>query len=120
MIKPTIGRVVWFRPSEAFIDYRYKGGSPFVTIDTDDPCAAIVVKVWNDRMVNLSVFDHEGHQHAVTSCHLRQEGDDESLTRGLSYCEWMPYQKGQAAKTEALETKIGEVPIGVGTASPGA
>jgi len=85
MIVPTVGRVVW---------YRTHGGAP--------EQAAIVCKVHGDRMVNLAVFDQDGHTHALTSVKLVQEGDpvpDDSW----GYCEWMPYQKGQAAKTEQLE-----------------
>ena len=28
------------------------------------------------------------------------------------HCEWMPYQKGQAAKTEQLEERLGSVEQG--------
>jgi hypothetical protein len=87
MISPTPGRIVWYRPAshESIIAH----GS--------DPLAAMVVAVWHDRMVNLTVWDANGCQHSRTSVQLLQDGD---VSHGGSYCEWMPYQKGQAAKAE--------------------
>ena len=55
MIKPTIGRLVWYWP----------GG------------------------VQDTALCFEGNQ-----------------PKAACFAEWMPYQKGQAAKTEALEAKI--------------
>ena len=80
MIEPTIGRVVWYRP----------GGSM-----VDQPCAAIVAYVHGPRLVNLAVFDHNGNATRATSVTLVQEGD--SMPQG-PFCEWMPYQIGQAKK----------------------
>jgi hypothetical protein len=93
MIKPTVGRVVLYWPSAV------QAGT-----DTLQPFAATVAYVWNDRMVNLSVTDHNGKQFGVTSVRLLQDGDERP--NGGMFCEWMPYQKGQAAKTEALEAKL--------------
>lgn len=100
MITPTIGRIVWYRrgPGEAVIaQHGGAFGSP------RPACAAIVIYVWSDTMVNLVVFDHNGTMHIRTSVELCQ-GD--TVPSGREYCEWMPYQKGQAAKTEALEAQI--------------
>lgn len=92
MITPTIGRVVWFHPPTNAAETGFAG---------QEICAAIVARVWSDRMVNLTVFDANGVPHSRTSVTLVQDGD---TTPSLGYyCEWMPYQKGQAAKTEALE-----------------
>lgn len=88
MIKPTIGRQVWF----------WKAGSD---VDTDQPEAATIVYVWGDSMVNLQVLDHEGVSRGATSVSLRQPKDPVWIT--TPFCEWMPYQKGQAAKTEVAE-----------------
>lgn len=87
MIQPTVGRVVHF--------YNH--------IDAK-PTAAIVACVWNNRMVNLCVIDMNGESSGYTSVVLLQEDDIKPAVG--SYCEWMPYQKGQAAKTEALENKL--------------
>jgi len=94
LIKPTIGRKVW---------YRHDGGPIFASNKPDlypishgpQPMDATVIYVYGDRMVNLDVTDHAGNRFTVTSCTLIQEGDDPVTTR---YCEWMPYQQGQAKK----------------------
>jgi hypothetical protein len=89
MIKPTIGRKVWFRPA-AVSTLNGKAVNHFIP---DQPFDATIVCVWGDRMVNLLVVDHGGETHAVRSVTLRQEGDNQP---GGMYCEWMPYQTGQA------------------------
>jgi hypothetical protein len=81
MIKPTIGRVVWFWP-------------PTVTAATQ-PEAALIAWVHSDTMVNLAVFDANGVAYNRTSVHLYQGGVNRPEG---DYCEWMPYQIGQAAK----------------------
>jgi len=96
IISPTVGRVVWFWPNEnsaAGLNYH----------DKKQPLAAHVAYVWNDRMVNLLVIDQNGKSYSFTSVALAQDGD--AVQGGQSYCEWMPYQKGQAAKVEELEKK---------------
>lgn len=92
MIKPTTGRVVWYTPSDF--------DRSTMTIH-DQPLAATVAYVWHDRMVNLAVCDANGTMHSRTSVLLLQ--DDDERPAGGFFCEWMPYQKGQAAKTEAAE-----------------
>lgn len=106
MIKPTVGRVLWFYPSVAWAaenDVAY--GVP------GEPLTALIAHVINDSMLNLSVFDQNGEQWAVTSVPLLEENvplNDESMS---SYAVWMPYQKGQDAKAEALENKLsGDTP----------
>jgi hypothetical protein len=89
MIKPTIGRVVWYHPAS---------GEPV----TDQPQAALVTYVWSDICVNLAVFDADGVASNQTSVLLWDSGSDIERP-SQRYCEWMPYQQGQAAKTEALE-----------------
>ena len=57
----------------------------------------------SDTCVNLVVFDANGDRHGRTSVLLL----DENMERPLgTFCEWMPYQKGQAAKTEAVEAEL--------------
>lgn len=91
MIKPTVGRVVWF--------YKYSSGQGH-----KGPLAAHVAKVYDDTCVNLMVIDEGGTPRSETSVLLVQE-DGEAPTS--DYCTWMPYQKGQAAKTEQLEAQVG-------------
>lgn len=93
MIKPTVGRVMWFWP-----DVEDRG---------DQPLIALVAYVHTDDLVNLAVFDENG------DC-LPGERRVPIVTEGSShvaddgkYCEWMPYQLGQAARTEAAEKKAG-------------
>ena len=88
MIEPTVGRIVWF----------------FTPASIGDPQAAIVTRVWSNTMVNLCVFNFDGNISSVTSVDLLQ--DDTKPSGQSRWCEWMPYQKGQAAKTEALEQKL--------------
>jgi len=97
MIKPTVGRVVWYWPNE----HDHKALGAFAYEGSDQPFAATVSFVHSDRMVNLSVVDHNGAQYERRSVTLLQDGDTVNSKAG--YAEWMPYQKGQAAKTEALE-----------------
>ena len=88
-IPPTVGRKVWYRPD----------GPEGPILD------ATVCFVHSDSCVNLGVRDHNGVDlGGKTSVTLVQEGE---TPPAWPYCEWMPYQKGQAAKTEAAETKVG-------------
>lgn len=98
MIKPTVGRVVWYTPSK-----NAEGRYQFPCL-TGQPLAAIIACVHSDIMVNLVVFDANGDSHGVCSVDLIQDGQPKP-DNGF-YCEWMPYQKGQAAKTEQLEKQI--------------
>lgn len=102
MIKPTIGRVVWYWPNA----HDLKTLGAFAYEGSDQPFAATVSFVHSDRMVNLSVVDHNGSQYERRSVTLLQDGDTVNSKAG--YAEWMPYQKGQAAKTEALESKLSD------------
>ena len=94
MIKPTPGRVVWYMPGT---EREALGGG-------DDVLAAIITYVHSDRLVNLTVFGVDGTVHPRTSVKLLQDDEMEDYL-GQPHAIWMPYQKGQAAKTEALETK---------------
>lgn len=86
MIKPSIGRVVWFWISGDIPD---RGAQPN---------AALVTFVHNDELVNLTVFSDVGYPGAYTNIPLWQGEGERPQGR---HCEWMPYQKGQAAKQEA-------------------
>lgn len=88
MIKPTIGRVVWFWQDST----------------QQQPLPGIVCYVHDDTRINLATFDVNGNSQPRTSVFLWQ-GDSERPTS--YFAEWMPYQKGQAAKTEQLEKQLG-------------
>ncbi len=104
-INPTIGRVVHFNPT---MSHAEKLGMAYRCQGT--PMDAHIVYVWPSGLVNLAVFDHDGISHAVTSVKLLQDADQASLNEQgqlvESYCTWMPYQKGQAAKAEQLERRL--------------
>ena len=88
MIEPTVGRVVLF----------YDNNGP-------EPHAAIITEVHGECCVNLCAFSKNGIPKGYTSVPLLQDDDPRP---SCCFCEWMPYQKGQAAKTEALEEQIKE------------
>jgi hypothetical protein len=85
MITPTIGRKVWYRPNPL---------DSVARNSLTQPMDATIVYVWHDRCVNLVVHDHAGNTHLRPSTLLMQ--GDESYDPVQSYCEWMPFQQGQA------------------------
>ena len=93
MIRPTVGRVVWFWPKRPMFPH-------------DQPQAAMIAHVFGDRCVNLSISDPNGNpvQNPPTSIPLIQQGD--IAPESGHYCEWMPF--GQAVKAEAPEKKLQE------------
>jgi hypothetical protein len=93
MIKPTVGRKVWYRPSQ----FDQSGEGMMVT-NSDQPLDATIVAVASDEIINLVVFDAVGKQFVRLSTPLMQEGA--GSTAG-GYAEWMPYQVGQAKKQES-------------------
>lgn len=96
MITPTIGRQVWYQHGGSHLGdmtMMYPGADA-----PTQPMAATVIYVWGDRMVNLDVIDHAGKHYAKTSVPLLQDDD---TPPDQPYAQWMPYQKGQAAKTAA-------------------
>lgn len=107
VIKPTVGRKVWYRPQKSDV----MGPLPMSVMGPhNDPAAgqpldATVIAVHGDRMVNVLVTDAAGRQFPVLSCTLLQPGDvpacdDEGKLLGR-YCEWMPYQIGVATANPA-------------------
>lgn len=119
IIKPTVGRKVWFRPNGTMSLQRAGtqgvGFAPLAIID-DTPLDATVVYVWGDRRVNLLVLDHYGNPFTATSVTMVQpDGDCPAV--GF-YAEWMPYQTGQARKNAAIDRVINmNTPLGAAPAS---
>lgn len=107
IIKPTIGRKVWFKPGNVtqFIDAN--GGLVTPKIISDQPMDATIVYVWHDRMVNLLVNDHHGLPFALTSVTLVQECD--AYVANSPHCVWMPYQLGQAKKSESIDSLVNQI-----------
>ena len=81
MIKPTVGRVVWFWSNG------YKG---VYSDDDTQPMAATIAYVHNDHCVNLSIVDHIGKQISLSNITLLQ--GDEGYKPFAPYAEWTPYQ----------------------------
>jgi len=88
MIEPTPGRVVWYYPSGA-------------GRQGEQPLAAIISLVVSPELVNLMVIDPNGSSYGRQNVRLIQDG-----IPAAGEAEWMPYQKGQAAKTEELERQV--------------
>lgn len=95
MISPSNGQIVWYTPAHDHMDATQH--------DPLRPLAAMIVHVWGDRMVNLAVFNSDGHQTARTSVILLQ--DDDPKPKAGRFCEWMPFQLGQARKTEEAQER---------------
>lgn len=93
VITPTPGRVVWYYPAPHDGIGQLNGY----------PLAAIVAGVHNDNLVNLAVFDAYGNSQQRSNVHLVQPGD---AVPDSAYVSWMPYQVGQAAKHQAVETAV--------------
>ncbi len=83
-IVPTVGRVVWIRNR----------------ITAETPEAALVAFVTSDYTINVGGVDHKGRHFSLQGIPLVQEGDQPPHLG--PWAEWMPYQIGQAAKTEKL------------------
>ena len=99
MIVPTVGRVVLFTPDSHFTGMIAPG----------EKIPAIICKVWSDKMINIGGFDADGNPFRATSVTLVQ---DDLPPKAGYYCEWMPYQKGQATKTEQAEKALAEAKAG--------
>lgn len=85
LIKPTVGRFVWYWPSVATMAMH-----DMFSNEPTQPMAAHIAYVWHDGMVNLVVYDHKGNVHALTSVSLIQPGED--VPEGRDFCQWMPHQ----------------------------
>lgn len=84
MIKPTIGRKVWYWSHKPALGYADK-----------QPEDATVVYVFADNSVNLRVTSHSGESRPETSVLLWNGEGEQPSTR---HAQWMPYQIGQAKK----------------------
>jgi len=91
-IAPTIGRKVWFWPT----DFQRRTG---MAICDDSPCDATVIFVHPQGTVNLRISDHAGSTHIAHSVELLQGVHPErNAPEFEGRASWMPYQAKQAAK----------------------
>jgi hypothetical protein len=94
MIKPTIGRIVWYNAHA--VDPLY---SPKQLL------AAIVTAVHSDTCVNLAVFGADGSGPRGRTSVTLDQAFDEGSTLAPGTCGWMPFQKKQAEKHAAEGAK---------------
>lgn len=104
LIKPTVGRVVWYWPSLATMNVH-----DMFSNEPTQPMAAHVAYVWHDRMVNLVAYDHKGKVHALPSVSLIQPGDD--VPEGRDFCQWMPHQVKEQGQVITATVESTEKPI---------
>lgn len=93
MIKPTIGRRVWYWLSAT--DYFAAEAVNFDPLRGPQPFDAGIIRVFSNRCVNLMVTDHNGIQEPRTSVTLVQDCD---RVPDSYFATWMPFQVGQAKK----------------------
>lgn len=94
MIKPTVGRVVWY----------YKDGA--AQMSAGQPCAAQIAYVHSDTCINIGYLDENGNHHNATSVRLLEDREPVAESMHFPFCTWMPYQVGQAAKTDEAEAAL--------------
>jgi hypothetical protein len=95
MIKPTVGRIVWYYGSKDLVIYQ--------------PLSAIICFVESDEKVNLHVFGAKGECFPRERVRLVQDLEKSKASDNLpdsEFCTWMPFQKAQPAVAEAVETRL--------------
>lgn len=95
MIIPTVGRVVWYFPDPT---------NGQVVKYGEQPMAATVAFVYNERTINIGFLHHQGKPGYQQAVPLLQ--DDDPIPDEGHYCTWMPYQKAQAEKAEQREIAV--------------
>jgi hypothetical protein len=77
--KPTIGRIVWYWPGAH--------DSLAINHDKEQAYAAIIVFVWDDKRINLTIFDRDGNPQPRRGVDLLLEGH--LVRKGIdSFAEW--------------------------------
>lgn len=91
-IVPTVGRKVWFRPA--------------FSLEEEQPLDATICYVipgsgqgGEDFLINIAYHDANGNPASAQRIPLFQ-GAEHEKPWGDNFCEWMPYQVGQAKKEE--------------------
>ena len=94
-LKPSIGRFVFFYPT----DRRGEG---------DQPLVGIVVHVWDDRHVNLAVFDRNGTpmSHPPTNIRVVWAHEKPPEDERVPYCTYRSYRPSEAAKAAKVARRI--------------
>jgi len=81
MMKPTVGRVVYYNEG---------------TKEEPKVAASIISYVWKDDRVNLMVIDVNGKTYGKTNVVRGEEGGQ---------WDWMPYQKANATNSQSAEPR---------------
>ena len=102
MIRPTVGRVMWF--------YAYSPGQGH-----KGPQAAHVAYVHSPSIVNLMVINETGVPRSETRVRLLCDNEEAPASK---YCCWMPYQVGQAVKTQELQKQLDELKLQLAEEKP--
>ncbi len=90
MIKPTVGRIVYFFEHPK-----------------NDPLPAIITVVQGDRCINAAIFDFTGIPFINPPRSIRLiQPEDERPCNG-PFCEWMPYQTKKDFGSESGEAAAG-------------
>lgn len=113
-IKPTVGRKIYFQPSEDQMTNRggllvqHGGGLP---VKDRQPLDATINYVHSDTMIDITVNDHQGNRHFLASVILVPAdgvfpvlGETGVIQGGYAY--WMPFQASLAAASAAAEKAI--------------
>lgn len=107
LVGPAVGRRLWYWPHPAEV-----AAMGMRRLDPRQPFDAGVAYVWSLREVNITASDHLGTPWSLVNVPLVQDGDIPPASKG--YCQWMPFQLGQARK----ELERGEKPIDPATWKP--
>lgn len=99
-IQPTPGRVLWYYPSK---DEKTGLHLPFL-LHGEGPLAASIAHINPNGTLNLGVLDSSGNHHSRQGIVLVQDGED--VPAEDAYATWMPYQVGQATKTEQVQQQL--------------
>lgn len=95
MIKPTIGRIVLYCLAQWDVDaitkQRANTGGHFNSANPGDVLPGIVVNVFSEDCINISVQLDGTDTYWVTSRSVSEEPEQGKF-------HWMPYQKEQASK----------------------
>jgi hypothetical protein len=101
VIKPTIGRKLY---------YNHGGDQTVNVMDPSQPIDATIIYVHPENaaapdqyFLNLYVVDHGGV--AQLKSHVPLIQGDAVADSNIPHAYWMPYQLGQAAKTDAVEAQ---------------
>lgn len=100
LIKPTPGRIVWYWPNGRL--FAFDPENPTANgMPGHQPMPAIITHVWNDTHIDLYVLPTSWHRGGVAHSIELVQGDTNppKAIAGCPthFCEWMPFQKGQAA-----------------------